>query len=146
MYSKNIENSIEKSCPKIASILNEIIPEEWEKIFLYAEVHDFSAKVPFYYYNINNEPIYSLDISKKFNIDERYIHKLTLDLIYNFKIIRDKFEELNEEKWTSATFILDNTGKMKLNFSYEKLSEDNAMEDFLKWRKKYIKGLNSSKN
>lgn len=142
MYKMEIEKYIEEICPKIANILNEIIPEAWQKLYLYAEIHDFSGTVIFYYYNNKSiKPIYSLDIPKLYNIDEKYITKYIHEIYFYFDHLRNLFAKYKKPKWTSATFILDSTGKMKLDFSYEKLSEDDSIEDLLKWRKKYIKGL-----
>lgn len=139
MNKNSLEKYVQETCPKIAEILCEMIPEKWIKIYLYAEIHDYSGTVIFYYYtNKSKKPIYSLDIAKKYNINEKYINRLRYKLYFLFDNLRNQFKNNNQEKWTSATFILENTGKMSLSFNYEPLSETDALEDQLKWEKKYL--------
>lgn len=71
--NETIEQYIQNMCPQIANILCEIIPEQWLKIYLYAEIHKNSGTVIFYYNNKDKYPIYSLDISKKYNVNNIYI-------------------------------------------------------------------------
>lgn len=56
---------------KIAEQINEIIPSEWEKVALYAEILDDSSEVYFFFTTPQNqEYIYSHDIPEHFNVDE----------------------------------------------------------------------------
>ena len=53
----------------IANKVNEIIPDKWEKIWLYAEVLDDSSEVYFYFYSkISKKIIYSHDIPNKYKV------------------------------------------------------------------------------
>ncbi|MDY0406306.1 DUF600 family protein [Virgibacillus sp. 179-BFC.A HS] len=63
--------TMEQIYQQIANILIDIIPEDWEKVYVYAEVREGYKKVLFYYYPLNaEEPVYSLDIADIFNINE----------------------------------------------------------------------------
>lgn len=125
---------------KVANILVEMIPEEWEKILLYAEVREGFSQVFFYYYPINQEqPVYSLDIVDMFNIDKPLHRKLKQELYDCFEELWNEFMVQDQELWTSLTYILDNMGKMKLNYGYEDISEISPDEKQDKWEAEYLK-------
>ncbi len=53
---------------KIAEHLNEMIPSQWEKIVLYAEILDDSADIYFYFTTpTNGDYLYSHYIPEQFN-------------------------------------------------------------------------------
>src|SRR5690625_2437324 len=109
---------------KVANILVEMIPEEWEKILLYAEVREGFSQVFFYYYPVKQEqPVYSLDIVDMFNIDKPLHRKLKQELYDCFEELWNEFRVQDQELWTSLTYILDNMGRMKLNYGYDDISE-----------------------
>ena len=125
---------------KVANILVEMIPEEWEKILLYAEVREGFSQVFFYYYPVNQEqPVYSLDIVDMFNIDKPLHRKLKQELYDCFEELWNEFTVQDQELWTSLTYILDNMGKMKLNYGYEDISEISPDEKQDKWEAEYLK-------
>lgn len=125
---------------KVANILVEMIPEEWEKILLYAEVREGFSQVFFYYYPVNQEqPVYSLDIVDMFNIDIPLHRKLKQELYDCFEELWNEFMVQDQELWTRLTYILDNMGKMKLNYGYEDISEISPDEKQDKWEAEYLK-------
>lgn len=81
--------------------------------------------------------IYNLDIPKLFNIKEN--NNLYYNLYEIFRGFGNDFKKEENEPWTSLTFILDDSGNLKLEFSYEPLSTESAIEDQEKWGKKYIR-------
>jgi uncharacterized protein (TIGR01741 family) len=124
---------------KVAHILVEMIPEEWEKILLYAEVREGFSQVFFYYYPVNGEqPLYSLDIVDVFNIDKPLHRKLKQELYECFEELWNEFLVQDQELWTSLTFILDNKGRMKLNYGYDDISEISPDEKQDKWEAEYL--------
>lgn len=125
---------------KVANILVEMIPEEWEKILLYAEVREGFSQVFFYYYPVNQEqPVYSLDIVDVFNIDKPLHRKLKQELYDCFEELWNEFMVQDQELWTSLTYILDNMGRMKLNYGYDDISEISPDEKQDKWEAEYLK-------
>ncbi len=105
---------------KIGIIINNIIPEEWNKVYLYAEVSEEHQNVFFYYYPKDNQnPIYSMDITDQFNIDDNKFKELRYDLPDCFDELWEEFRIQKQEQWTNLTFILDNTGEFKINYEYE---------------------------
>ncbi|WP_062049670.1 immunity protein YezG family protein [Bacillus sp. JCM 19034] len=124
---------------KVANILVEMIPEEWEKILLYAEVREGFSQVFFYYYPVNQEqPVYSLDIVDMFNIDKPMHRKLKQELYDCFEELWNEFKVQDQELWTSLTYILDNMGRMKLNYGYDDISEISPDEKQDKWEAEYL--------
>lgn len=125
---------------KVANILVEMIPEEWEEILLYAEVREGFSQVFFYYYPVNQEqPVYSLDIVDVFNIDKSLHKKLKQELYDCFEELWNEFKVQDQELWTSLTYILDNMGRMKLNYGYDDISEISPDEKQDKWEAEYLK-------
>ncbi|MCA0972228.1 antitoxin YezG family protein [Halobacillus litoralis] len=131
---------MEVTYQKVANILVEMIPEEWEKILLYAEVREGFSQVFFYYYPINQEqPVYSLDIVDMFNIDKPRHKELKQELYDCFEELWNEFIVQGQEPWTRLTYILDNLGKMKLNYEYDDISEISLDEKQDKWEAEYLR-------
>lgn len=124
---------------KVANILVEMVPEEWEKILLYAEVREGFSQVYFYYYPVNQEqPVYSLDIIDVFDVDKSLHRKLKRELYGYFKELWYEFKIQDQEQWTSLTYILDKNGRMKLNYGYDDISEISPDEKQDKWEAEYL--------
>lgn len=125
---------------KVANILVNIIPEKWVKIYLYAEFRDGYEKVFFYYYPENRLlPIYSLDITDLFNVDDVEFDKLENELYASFSELLEEFKIYEQEQWTYLTYILDNTGEMKINYGYENVSQICSVQKQDEWEDKYLK-------
>lgn len=130
---------MEQIYQQVANILVNIIPEEWEKIYLYAEMREGYKKVFFYYYPLNGDkPIYSLDITELFNISEDEFDEQENKLYNCFTDLREEFKEQEQDEWTNLTFFLDNTGEMKINYGYEDISQINPVEKQENWETEYL--------
>ncbi|WKB36503.1 DUF600 family protein [Terrilactibacillus sp. S3-3] len=125
---------------KVANVLIDIIPEDWKKILLYAEVRKGFSQVYYYYYSIKNDkPIYSLDITELFSVNENEFDELETELYDCFKKLWNEFKVQEQEQWTYLTFILNNTGQMmKINYGYEDVSQLGPVEKQEKWEAKYL--------
>ena len=123
----------------IADVLVEMIPEEWEKILLYAEIREGFSQVYFYYYPVKQEkPVYSLDIVDIFNLDKNLYKTFKQELNDCFEELWTEFIVQNQEQWTSLTYILDNKGRMKISYGYDDISEFSPDEKQDKWEAKYL--------
>lgn len=130
---------MEQIYQQIANTLVNIIPEEWKEIYLYAEFREGYKKVFFYYYpDTGVEPVYSLDITDLFNISEDEFDELENELYNYFTKLYEEFKEQKQEQWTNLTFILDNTGKMKINYGYEDISLLSPIEKQEKWEAEFL--------
>lgn len=124
---------------QIANTLVNIVPEEWERIYLYAEFREGYKKVFFYYYTQSREkPVYCLDITDIFNITEDDYDELENELYICFTKLWEEFKIQEQDQWTNVTFILDSTGKMKINYGYEDISEISSIEKQNKWEAEYL--------
>ncbi|WP_208590071.1 immunity protein YezG family protein [Gracilibacillus suaedae] len=131
---------MEQTYQQIANTLVNIVPEEWERILLYAEYREGYRKIFFYYYpQTGIKPVYSLDIIDFFNIEEEEYDQLEDELYECFTMLWEEFKEQGQEQWTNLTFILDNTGKMKIDYGYEDISEISPVEKQDRWEAKYLK-------
>ena len=130
---------MEQIYQQIANILVNIVPEEWEKILLYAEFREGYKKVFFYYYTQSRKkPVYGLDIAEIFNISEDDFDELETELYYCFTRLWEEFREQEQEQWTNLTFMLEHTGKMKINYGYEDISELSPVDKQDKWEAEYL--------
>ncbi|NCG68477.1 DUF600 family protein [Bacillus coagulans] len=125
---------------QLANVLNEMIPEEWKKILMYSEIREGYAQMFFYYYPINcNQPTYSLDLTDIFdNIDPSRYNELKYKLYDLCEKLWVEFKKQGQEQWTSLTYILENTGKMNIHFTYNDLSQLDPIKKQDKWEDEYI--------
>ncbi|MFJ5621617.1 immunity protein YezG family protein [Peribacillus loiseleuriae] len=113
----------------------------WLKIYLYAEVSEDSRQVFFYFYTLDKSvPVYSLDIVKKYNLEEQDLEELEDELYECFTELWEEFGNQNQEKWTNLTFAIDNTGNFNIDYYYDDLSEVDSYEQQIIWEYK-IMGL-----
>ena len=126
---------------EVADILIAMIPENWRNIFLYAEMGGDCPQVFFYYYpKWREEPVYSLNITEKFGLDERETASLEGELCDAFERLHDEFISAKQETWTNLTFMLDEEGKMKVKFNYENVSHQDFIERPGKWKAEHLQG------
>ncbi len=48
------------------------------------------------------------------------------------------FKNQKQEKWTSLTFILENTGEFNIEYNYEDISEQDSYEQRIIWKYKHL--------
>lgn len=132
-------SEIEKVYQKIANTLNETIPEEWDKVYMYGEISEGAREAFFNYYpNGSKVSVYSHDIPELFEISEDEYDKLLYELLDNVKELWQEFKNSGEEVWTNFTFILESTGKFKIDYDYTDLSEASPRKQHITWKYKYL--------
>lgn len=105
---------------EIANKVNDIIPDEWEKVWLYGEVLDDSSEVYFYFYSITRKKIiYSHDIPNEYKVNNSMYEDLLFELVDIIQELNLEYKENNESVWTNLTFLLDNTGKFNIKYNYD---------------------------
>ncbi|WP_018665064.1 immunity protein YezG family protein [Heyndrickxia acidiproducens] len=131
--------NMEKAYQKIANTLNSMIPEEWSRVLLYAEIREGYAHIFFYYYPIQSkQPVYSLKIEENFTIDIQSYNELE-NLLYDYcEELWNEFGVQQQEQWTSLTFILKNNGKMNIHYQYDDLSQIDPTSKRKQWEEKYL--------
>lgn len=124
---------------KIANKVNDLIPVEWNEVYLYAEViENDSSHVYFYFNQMNNkEFIYCLYIPKIYNINERDFKMEILELNDYFVELHKEYKENNPMVWTNLTMHLNSSGKFKLDFDYTDIISSKLMISEMKALWKY---------
>lgn len=142
------------STPKIKKIYAEIqkklfylIPEKWDKIFLYASIIEQmnnmqTGEMFFYYYPkgvIKRKPVNVYEIPSKFSIEEDTYLKLVDELYEEIKLLRKMFIKLGENPWSNVTISIENF-KFSLEFNYDNLidSKYTSYQRHLIWRYEYL--------
>ncbi len=134
-----MEGKLNEIYSKIAETLNETILEEWEKIYMYGEIGDGVREAFFNYYPTgSNEPVYSHDIPELFEISEDEYDRLWYQLLDNLTELWNEFKNNDQETWTNLTFILESTGKFKIDYDYTDLSDVDDVERHVIWNYKYL--------
>lgn len=118
-----------KAYLKITDAIGKIIPSEWSKVVLYAEILDGSREVYFFFQTPeNDEYIYSHDIPEQFQVSKKIYTELLLDLQELFKQLHNEFKENNPEAWTNLTLKLESTGTFSIDYDYEDVIESDLDE------------------
>ncbi len=125
-----------------------MIPEKWEKLYLYSSVIDMPKKVQngelFFYYIpkgiFKKNPVNVYEIPSKFNLDEKEYIKLVEILYDKVKELREEFRKSESGTiWSNITISIQNL-KFKVEYGYEDLinSNFNSYERHVIWRYQYL--------
>lgn len=132
---------------KIQTQLFNMIPEKWDKIYLYASISEKinnleTGEMFFYYFPkgiLKKNPINVYEVPSKFNIDENAYMKLVNDLYETIKLLRKEFEKSEEKVWTNLTISIENF-KFYVEYNYENLenSQYSSYDRHIIWQYKYL--------
>ena len=122
-----------------------MIPEKWDKLYLYSSVLDEpdqegkTGELFFYYIPkgiLKKKPVNVYEIPGKFNLDENQYLKLVQLLYAKIKELRQEFKKLERrEIWTNITLSIQNL-KFKVEYDYTDLnnSDFSSYERHVIWR------------
>lgn len=132
---------------KIQKMLFYMIPEKWDRVYLYASVLDHYNNVQtgemfFYYYPksiLKKNPVNVYEIPNKFNLDEQAYLKLAEKLYDEIKLLRTYLVKVGEKPWTNITIWIKDF-KFNIEYNYEDLVNSNytSYDRHLIWRYKYL--------
>lgn len=132
---------------KLQTQLFYMIPEKWDKIYLYASIIEKASRLQtgemfFYYYPkgiLKKNAINVYEIPVKFNIDETEYMKLVNQLYETIKLLRKEFEDAKERLWTNLTISIENL-KFHVEYNYEDLlsSPYSNYDRHIIWQYKYL--------
>ena len=125
-----------------------MIPEKWEKIYLYASVMDRTDKRQtgelFFYYIpkgiLKKKPVNVYEIPQKFNLDENEYLELVRILYQKIVNLRNEFKNIElVPTWTNLTIAIEGV-KFKVEYDYEDLTKSKftSYERHIIWRYKYL--------
>lgn len=135
---------MERLYSDIATKLDKLIPEEWNEIYLYAQLANSMYTMYFFYYTEDKKKlVYSFDIPKNYEIDEDKFDDLRDDIKKNLKDLQNEFAVNKHELWTNLTLIIKDTGEFKIDYKYNDISTVDPFEQQIIWRYEVL-GLDSS--
>lgn len=125
-----------------------MIPEKWEKLYLYASVMDRidghkTGELFFYYIPkgiFKKNPVNVYEIPQKFNLDEKEYIKLVNILYQKITELREEFKKVEvTSTWTNLTMIIEGI-KFKVEYDYEDLNKSkfSSYERHVIWRYNYL--------
>lgn len=122
-----------------------MIPEKWEKMYLYALVSDLidrrqTGELFFYYIPkgiFKKNPVNVYEIPQKFNLDEKEYIKLVHILYEKIVELREEFKklEVTSSTWSNLTMTIEGI-KFKVEYDYEDLTKSkfSNYERHIIWR------------
>ena len=141
------DSKIKELYTQIQKQLFYMIPEKWDKVYLYSSVlerpnHLETGEMYFYYVPkgvLKKKPVNVYEIPNKFNIDEEEYYKLADKLYAEIKKLRNMHIKLGEEKWYSIVISIANF-KFDVEYNYEDINDSrfNSYERHIIFRYKYL--------
>ena len=109
-----------------------LIPEKWDRIYLYASVEEKmvgleTGELLFYYFPkgiLKKNPINVYEIPIKFNLNEDEYINLVEQLYREIRKIRDIFKKYEHRLWSSITIRIEGL-KFQIEYNYEDLKKSN---------------------
>lgn len=139
---------IKKIHEEIQKKLFFMLPEKWDRLYLYASMIDrpgsFQTGEMFFYYFpkgfLRKNPVNVYEVPRKFDIDETSYFHLADELYKTIKKLREATIENKETVWSNMSIVVEDL-KYKVIFNYEDLtsSELEIEERRLIWRYRYLK-------
>lgn len=125
-----------------------MIPEKWDKMYLYASVSDLidsrkTGELFFYYIPkgiFKKNPVNVYEIPQKFNLDEKEYIKLVNILYEKIVDLREEFKKIEiTPTWTNLTMKIEGV-KFKVEYDYEDLTKSKftSYERHIIWRYEYL--------
>ncbi len=125
-----------------------MIPEKWDKMYLYASVTDLidehkTGELFFYYIPkgiFKKNPVNVYEIPQKFNLDEKEYLKLVNILYQKIIELREEFKKIElVPTWTNIIMSIEGI-KFKIEYDYEDLSKSkfSSYERHIIWRYNYL--------
>ncbi len=125
-----------------------MIPEKWDKMYLYASVSDLidghkTGELFFYYIPkgiFRKNPVNVYEIPQKFNLDEKEYIELVNILYQKIVELREEFKKIEVvSTWTNITMEIQGI-QFKVEYDYEDLSKSkfSSYERHIIWRYNFL--------
>lgn len=142
-----------ETTPAIKQIYSDIqnklfymIPEKWDKLYLYAAITErmkvTTGEMFFYYFPkgiLKKKMVNVYEIPAKFNIEEDRYSNLINELYQTIRLLREEWIKTQKKPWTNLTISIENC-KFKIEYGYGKieLSEQTSIERHIGWKHQYL--------
>ena len=144
-----LQNSeIRKVYSELQKQLFYLIPEKWDRIYLYASVEEKiegleTGELFFYYFPkgiLKKNPVNVYEIPNKFNLNEDEYIKLVEKLYGEIKKLRAVFKKYNQRLWSNVTIRIEGL-RFEIEYNYERLSNSNYsnMDRHIIWKYNNLK-------
>ena len=144
-----LQNSeIRKIYSELQKQLFYLIPEKWDRIYLYASVEEKmegleTGELFFYYFPkgiLKKNPVNVYEVPSKFSLNEEEYIKLVEKLYMEIKKIREVFKKYGQRLWNSVTIRIEGL-KFEVEYNYENLSNLNYsnMDRHIIWKYNNLK-------
>lgn len=144
----NHTKKIKEIYENIQKMIFYMIPEKWDKLYLYSSVIDKkngkkTGELYFYYIPkgiLKKKPVNVYEIPNKFNLDENEYLKLVEVVYTEIKKLREEFKKIEPDTvWSNVTMTIQNF-KFRVEYDYEDLEKSNftSYERHIIWRYKYL--------
>lgn len=144
-----MEKEMNRLYREIAETVNEMIPEDWNKFYFYAQISENGGGTYFYYNTFENKQYkYSLEIPFKYQIDEDEFERKE-DILYKLsKKLRNVFKDNQQELWYSFTMSLESSGDFKIHYDYTNWfdTEYSFSDQMIIWKNKYLGEVPNDEN
>ncbi|SDB91001.1 immunity protein YezG family protein [Shouchella lonarensis] len=124
-----MKDRVEQYYQKLASLIVEMIPEDWTEIKFYAQEDEEGSQKYFFYYQSSKtqEWVYNMTITENFEFPEEEFDKLEDELSFCISDFKQDYQEEFGEVWTSFQMTLNSNGKFNIHFSYEENPFDSLL-------------------
>ena len=144
-----IKNSeIRKVYSELQKQLFYLIPEKWDRIYLYASVQEkmkgFETGEMFFYYFpkgiLKKNPVNVYEVPNKFSLNEDEYIKLVEKLYSKIKELREIFKKYNHRLWSNLTIRIEGL-KFEIEYNYENLinTQYSNMDKHIVWKYQNLK-------
>ena len=144
-----LQNSeIRKIYSELQKQLFYLIPERWDRIYLYASVEEKmegleTGELFFYYFPkgiLKKNPVNVYEIPNKFNLNEEEYIKLVEKLYNEIKKLREVLKKYDQRLWSNVTIRIEGL-RFEIEYNYENLSNSNYsnMDRHIIWKYNNLK-------
>ena len=147
MEKTNNKTTLKGLYSDIRELLFKMIPEKWDRIYLYASVIesnncDETGEMFFYYYPksiIKKNPVNVYEVPTKFNINEAAYMKIANELYNLIKKLKYECIKIDNTNWTNISISIENVEFLvEYNFDNLENSEYTSEERRDIWKCKYL--------
>jgi len=142
-----VSESLKKINEEIRKKIYVMIPEKWDKLYLYASVIDdvtseYTGEMFLYYIPkgiLKKNPVNIYEVPSKFNIDESQYFELANDLYNSIVKLRRKMIQENQKRWSNLTISIEGI-TYKVEYNYDDLQNSIFTNEDRRaiWRFKYL--------
>ncbi len=120
-----MDERIESLYQKIADVLYDNIPDDFQKAWIYVEMQEDFGSTGVYYQSADDQYYYAMP------------HDALFDLFNEMWL---EYKNIGKQPWTSATFMIDQQGKFSIDFGYENIFTDGSTRSDRKtaWIRRYL--------